>query len=176
MIETDVKQEWTVGRLLDGERSGVVSKFVPTLICVSSQRRKLRCFKTGVLSSKTCRRFNATDCYSAGIRVSRSIWDSFLWSDSKVLAVTNISTREQNLTRHRSALHRVNVLSCFTSFPPLSAIQPPSFSFTVPLVAPPLPGGWWPGKSMPLPALVALPLCRSSSLILAGKNPNRSTK
>ena len=113
---------------------------------------------------------------SAGIRVSRSIWDSFLWSDSKVLAVANISTREQNLTRHRSALHRVNVLSCFTSFPPLSAIQPPSFSFTVPLVAPPLPGGWWPGKSMPLPGLVALPLCRSSSLILAGNNPNRSTK
>ena len=38
---TEVKQERRDGRWLDGERSGVVSKSVPPLMCVSSHHRDL---------------------------------------------------------------------------------------------------------------------------------------
>ena len=52
LIETEVKQEWTDGQSMDAERCGVVSKSVPSLICVSSQHRDLRRLKTIIPSTK----------------------------------------------------------------------------------------------------------------------------
>lgn len=49
LIETEVKQEEMDGHSLDGEHSGVASKAVPSLICVSPYHWDLRPFKTGCL-------------------------------------------------------------------------------------------------------------------------------